>query len=529
MSDAYDGVRSGGDATALLAGLPGALNDVVAQWVATQPDHPAVVDETGAWSYASLGRAVAAASSLLHEAGLRAGDRLLVLGENCRAMVALILAASALRAVAVPLNPKLSAQEIDAIRAHADARLAAYCIASGAGTRAHAERHGAVEHEHSEVGGFALAASGTDPVPSAADVALMIYTSGSSGQPKGVELTHRNLLFMAAASGAIRRLTPVDRLYVVLPLSHIVALSVLMLGGLMHGATLQIAARFTPRGLRDALAQDGVTILLATPALITLLVEHGRLLPPLQAPRLRIVSVSGAPLDGTTKTAAEAFFRLPLHHGYGITECAPTIAQMRLEDPRADLSVGRLLPGVTARLIRPDGTPAAPGESGELHVRGPNVMRGYFRAPAETAASVDAEGWFNTGDLARFEGENLFIVGRTKELVIRFGFNVYPAEVEAAISAHPAVRACAVIGHATGREEELLAFVEPADGVTSGAAELMRHAAARLAPYKRPSQILFMDNIPRTTSGKLHKQALRTWADSNLPSVTGPSMRTAST
>src|SRR5262249_53890361 len=138
---------------------------------------------------------------------------------------------------------------------------------------------------------------------------------------------------------------------------------------------------------------------------------------------------------------------------YGITECAPGISGVRAEAPRRDTSVGPILPGIEVRLISTTGT-AADGEVGELHVRGPNLMKGYYRAPQATAAAIDPDGWFNTGDLARFEGEALFIVGRTKELIIRSGFNVYPAEVEAVLNAHPAVVQSAVVGRAVDGNEE---------------------------------------------------------------------------
>jgi long-subunit acyl-CoA synthetase (AMP-forming) len=131
-------------------------------------------------------------------------------------------------------------------------------------------------------------------------------------------------------------------------------------------------------------------------------------------PALRWTGTCGAPLDPAIKAAAERLFGMPLHNGYGITECAPTIAQTRIEDPRTDCSAGRVLPGVAAKIVRLDGAPAEPGETGELWVPGPNVMQGYYKAPAETAAVLDAEGWFNTGDLVRFDGAYLFILGRTK-------------------------------------------------------------------------------------------------------------------
>ncbi len=181
--------------------------------------------------------------------------------------------------------------------------------------------------------------------------------------------------------------------------------------------------------------------MLGAPAMFSLLVEYAKLkgLKSLQLPELRIIASASAPLYAPLKSAVESLFGLVLHNGYGVTECSPTIAQTRIEAPRDDISVGPVFPGVEIKLVQPDGNPVANDEVGELRVRGPNVMKGYYRAPDETAAAIDADGWFNTRDLARLEGGNLFIVGRTKELIVHFGFNVYPAEIEAVLNAHPDV------------------------------------------------------------------------------------------
>jgi acyl-CoA synthetase (AMP-forming)/AMP-acid ligase II len=241
----------------------------------------------------------------------------------------------------------------------------------------------------------------------------------------------------------------------------------------------------------------------------------------LKLPSLRIISCSGAPLPAAIKSSVETLFGLPLHHGYGITECSPNIAQVRPDvPPRTDNSVGPMFPGVEAQLVGGDGQPVPAGEVGELRVRGPNIMKGYYRAPEETAAAIDAEGWFNTRDLARFEDGNLFIVGRTKDLIIRFGFNVYPAEVETVLNAHPAVAQSAVIGRSTGQDEEIVAFVQPSSGSRLTEIELAAYLAERLAPYKRPSHILFISTMPMTPSGKIAKADLAKMAEKTIAEKT---------
>ena len=204
-------------------------------------------------------------------------------------------------------------------------------------------------------------------------------------------------------------------------------------------------------------------------------------------------------------------------NAYGITECAPGISGVRAEAPRADCSVGTILPGIEVRLMGRDGMAVANGEVGELHARGPNVMRGYYRAPEATAAAIDQDGWFNTGDLARFEGEALFIVGRTKELIIRSGFNVYPAEVEAVLSAHPAVVQSAVVGRAVQANEEVVAYVQLLAGSATTVEELMVHASRHLTAYKRPSEIIVLEALPVSSTGKILKHRLAAAAAAGKP------------
>ena len=224
-------------------------------------------------------------------------------------------------------------------------------------------------------------------------------------------------------------------------MSHVVGFSVVLLGTLLSGGTLYLSPRFDPMTARMTLEKHGLTVVLGTPAMFALFLEFAKLkgITSLKLPSLRIISASGAPLQPGLKAAVEKLFGLVLHNGYGITECSPTIAQTRVEAPRQDISVGPVFPGVEVKIVGPDQRPVDKGDVGELWVRGPNVMKGYYRAPEETASAINGELWFNTRDLARLEDGNLFIVGRTKELIVRRGFNIYPAEVEAVLNAHPAV------------------------------------------------------------------------------------------
>ena len=218
--------------------------------------------------------------------------------------------------------------------------------------------------------------------------------------------------------------------------------------------------------------------------------------------------VAGAPLDLTLKSRIEAMYGIPLLNGYGITECSPTISSVRPKQPKNDQTVGPFVSGVEGRVAKLDGSIAMAGEVGELHVRGPNVMLGYYLAPDLTAAAIDSDGWFKTGDLARIDNDCLYIVGRAKEMIIRSGFNVYPAEVEAVINSHPAVIQSAVVGKPVPGNEEVIAFVQLQANSVTNVDDLVGYINPLLAPYKRPSQIIKLETLPATSTGKILKSKL---------------------
>ena len=322
-------------------------------------------------------------------------------------------------------------------------------------------------------------------------------------------LSHENLMISAATTAHFRKLDARDQVYVVLPISHIVGISLLAMT-LMVGGTVRLVSKYDPAALAKAIAEGGVTVLNGVPATYQRLLEHKVLSGAEKLDRgvLRLIAVAGAPLDLALKSRVEAEFGLPLSNGYGITECSPGISGVRFDAPRTDNAVGTLLPGVEARIRTVDGIPLGNGEVGELHVRGRNIMRGYYRAPDLTAKAIDSEGWFNTGDLARFEGDYLYIVGRTKEMIIRSGFNVYPAEVEAVLNAHKDVVQSAVVGRPVDGNEEVVAFVQLIRGSKTATEDLLDFLKHQLAAYKRPSEIILLDAMPATSTGKILKHKL---------------------
>ncbi|MBV9695277.1 MAG: AMP-binding protein, partial [Alphaproteobacteria bacterium] len=421
------------------------VDDIVPHWAQRTPDAIALKEPGRVWTYAELDALIRKTAMLLAERGVRGGDRVMILCENCCGAVALYFACTRLDAWPIVVNNKLSEREIEDIRAHSGARLVlrvngksdlAACIAS-------AEPNARCAPEPPE-----------DVAEN--DVAALVYTSGSTGKPKGVMLSHASLMFVAAATAKARALVPEDHVQAVLPVSHILGLTGVLLGSFYAGACVHLVPRFDPAASLKALKDDGLSVIIGTPSMYAMLAEYAarKGATPIPAPRLRLISSAGAPLDMPTKAAAEAAFAMPLHNGYGMTECGPTLTLTPLDAPRADCGIGRLLPGIEAR-IAGDGV-------GELFVRTPGMMTGYYKAPEETVAVLDAEGWLRTGDLARFDGESWFIEGRAKEMIIRFGFNVYPAEIEGVLNAHPTVARAAVIGRMKDGNEDILAFVHAA-------------------------------------------------------------------
>jgi acyl-CoA synthetase (AMP-forming)/AMP-acid ligase II len=500
------------------APMPRRIHEAFLPWAASHAERSALIDGDRTITYGELGGIVEAVAERLRQAGVRAGDRVLLVAENSVALAVCILAVSRLDAWSASVNARLSGREIDNFLAHSGARRALYFSAVSPQAKAHGEARSAQPVEWPGIGGLMLGALNEAAVPEAVahdgavQVAAMVYTSGTTGAPKAVMLTHANLMFVGTNTTRMRRMTPEDVVYGVLPLSHVYGLSSLLMASLLSGAALRLVPRFQVGDLVQALADGGITVLHGAPAMYAKLVEWREVKGvPVSAPRLRVAQSGGAPLTLPLKQGFERMFGMPLQNGYGMTEASPSICQTRLDAPRTDCSVGQAIPHIEIKL---NGAENDADGIGELWVRGPNVMKGYYRAPELTAETITDDGWLRTGDLARIEADGaVFIVGRSKELIIRSGFNVYPIEVEQVLNAFPEVVQSAVVGREVDGNEEVVAFIEPSQGASIDMDKLRAHLKANLSPYKMPSEIVVLEHLPAAATGKVLKKELQRMAE----------------
>ena len=497
--------------------LPDRISQAVLSRARRQPSHPCLVDSERTLDYAGLVSAIEECKTFLTGHQVGPGDRVLLIAENSITLVAFMMATSELNAWAVPVNSRLTDYEIRNIADDCQPRIIIYTTAVSVTAAQHAD---AMNHSlttslptagtfrHSDIQTDAVA----EPVSAAAEeqVFALIYTSGTTGKPKGVMLTHGNVLFAATQSGSIRHLSTDSFVYAALPMSHSFGLTSCALATLIYGGSLYLEPKFSAATCLQTLLQGGITLFMGVPPMYNSLIDEiKRQGVNISELKLTYLFIGGASLDMETKRYIEGVFGMPLHNGYGLTETSPTVAALPYYVQLNNLSCGPAIPGIEVKLIDPDGNEIHDGEIGELWTRGPHVMKGYYNKPELTAQVLQDDGWLNTQDLARMdENKNLFIVGRTKELIIRSGFNVYPAEVEAAINEHDSVLQSAVVGVKSDNNESVVAFVQLSKGLYASDEELREFCKERLSPYKVPSTFVFLDTLPASGTGKILKASL---------------------
>jgi len=453
-------------------------------------------------------RAVDRLAARMQHAGVTPGQRVLIVSENDVATPLLLIAAQRMGAWPALANARVAPAELAAMRQCVSPRLTIYATEASPAAASLAtpdcvpwvdEDAGVLQVEAGEDGGA------TAPVQQGDDVGLLLFTSGTTGQAKAVMWSHTGLVRLGRVLAQTRATTAGAAVQCAGPLSHIMGIANLM-AALYVGATLQLMPRLDPEALVAAILAGEVTHVSLVPTAYQRLCDHLESCGLMLVDKgLRYISSGGAPLDESLKARVERLFGLRLVNGYGMTECAPgSRTRPDIESP-ADC-IGWPEPGVEMKVD------ATAGETvGELLMKTSTKMLGYFGAPGETAAVIRDDGWVATGDLATQLPDGSFrIVGRRKEMIIRSGFNVYPAEVEGALLSLPGVSQAAVVGLPTrDGNEEVVAFVRMQANSAGEFALLGERLAALLAPYKRPSRIESVDEFPLGPTGKIAKRLLR--------------------
>jgi acyl-CoA synthetase (AMP-forming)/AMP-acid ligase II len=362
--------------------------------------------------------------------------------------------------------------------------------------------------------------SSTAPEPSPAldpadDVAALPYSSGTTGVPKGVMLTHRSIATNLAQLAPVMPMGPGDRILAVLPFFHIYGLTALMNAPLRQGATVVVLSRFELDTFLSAIEKHRITGLYVAPPIVLALAKH----PAVEGydlSSLQYVISAAAPLDaGLAQACARRLGLPPVGQAYGMTELSPGTHVVPLAEKNPPPgAVGKLIPSTQMRIVSLDdpARDAGPGEHGEIAIRGPQVMKGYLGRPEATAAMIDADGWLHTGDIGHTDGDGwLFVVDRVKELIKYKGFQVAPAELEALLLTHPGIADAAVVGVYDDENNEVpKAFVVRAAGAPDLTADEVRaYVAGRVAPYKKVRRVEFIDGVPRAASGKILRRQLR--------------------
>ncbi|OLE27872.1 MAG: p-hydroxycinnamoyl-CoA synthetase [Catenulispora sp. 13_1_20CM_3_70_7] len=489
-------------------------NEGLGSWPARRarktPRRTALIHQDLAVSYAELHARTTRLAHALRAAGVRHGDRVAYLGPNHPSFLETLFAAGLLGAIFVPLNTRLAAPEIAYQLADSGAKALLYAPTCGALVEGLdvANRFTVGDAAYEEL----LAAASEEPVDVPVpldDIAVIMYTSGTTGRPKGAMLTHGNLTWNAVNVLIDHDLTADEVALVSAPLFHTAGLNMLTLPVLLKGGTCVIVPAFDPGGTFDLIKRHRITFMFGVPAMFDQIARHPQW-PGADLSSLRILTCGGSPVP-TSLIAAYQERGLAFLQGYGLTEAAP--GTLFLDAEHAVTKAGSA--GVPhffsdVRVVKPDLTPVDPGETGEVVVCGPHVMSGYWGLPEETRA-VLADGWLHTGDAARVDQDGyVTIVDRVKDMIISGGENIYPAKVENALLTHPDIVECAVIGVPDETWGEVgRAVVVCREGAALRAEEVLASLSGRLARYKIPKTVVVADSLPRTASGKLLKGDVR--------------------
>ena len=468
-------------------------------------------------SYRALETASARVAGLLAQRGIGPGERVGVMLPNVPEFAVVYYGVLRAGGVVVPMNPLLKEREVAFYLGDSGARLVfawhGFAEAAEAGAR-----EPGTDCLFVTPGEFARLLSEVEPAAEPLDrapddTAVILYTSGTTGTPKGAELTHSNLTSNVATVVALHSFSERDVLLGALPLFHSFGQTCSMNATIASGATLSLIPRFDAGRALGIIERDGATVFQGVPTMYSALLHHPER-ESFNTSTLRVCVSGGASLPAEVLRGFEEAFGCTLLEGYGLSETSPVASSNRPDRERRPGSVGVPIDGVQIRIVDENGAEVPIGARGEIVIRGPNVMKGYWGRPDATAETI-RDGWFHTGDIGVMDEDGyFFIVDRLKDMIIRGGYNVYPREVEEVLYEHPAVREVAVVGVPDPElGEEVAAAVALKDGAAADEDELRDFVKARVAPYKYPRLISFFPDLPKGPSGKIVKREISLDAD----------------
>ncbi|MGW7259137.1 long-chain-fatty-acid--CoA ligase [Streptomyces sp. NPDC054834] len=479
----------------------------------TYPDHAALRVGTDILSYRALDQVSARMAGLLRDRGVEPGDQVGIMLPNSPEFAIAYFGVLRVGGIVVPMNPLLKSREVAYYLGDSGARLLFARPAFADEVRTGAQQ---VEADAVVVdpGGFdellACAPLAEDVVERHEDdTAVILYTSGTTGQPKGAELTHANLTRNCETVAAeLLHLTSEDVIFGGLPLFHAFGQSCTLNAAVACGACLTLLPRFDAEQALQMLAEHGVTVFAGVPTIFSRLLR-----PPdretYDVSALRLAVSGGAAIPVQVLRDFEAAFGCVVLEGYGLSETSPVASFSRLDAARKPGSIGTPIDGVQMRVVDDSGNEVSKGETGEIAIRGHNVMKGYWQRPEATAAAI-RNGWLHTGDLGRVDQDGYFwIVGREKDMINRGGYKVFPREVEEVLYEHPAVADAAVIGLPNpDLGEEIGAAVVLRPGTATTAEELRDYVKGQVAAYKYPRKVWIVDALPKGATGKILKREI---------------------
>jgi long-chain acyl-CoA synthetase len=489
------------------------MTNLAANLAATAREHgdrPAIKLDGFTATYGQLHAAAGAVAADLAERGIAPGDRVGLVMPNVPAFPVVFYGALLAGAVVVPMNPLLKDREVQYHLSDSGARLV-YFLAAADGNS------GPVPEVARSMGISAVAVPPAGPWTAASapaapalsprgddDTAVLLYTSGTTGQPKGAELTNRNLASNTATmADVVMRMGPSDVIMGCLPLFHVFGLTCGLNAAVRAGACLTLIPRFDPAKALQVVERDHVTIFEGVPTMYAAML-HSPAAATTDMTSLRTCVTGGSAMPAEIMRAFERQFGCEVFEGYGLSETSPVASFNQPTRPRKPGTIGFPIPGCEMRLVDDDGRDVADGAPGEIAIRGENVMKGYWNRPEATAAAIP-DGWFRTGDIATRDSDGYYtIVDRKKDMIIRGGYNVYPREVEECLYEHPAVAEAAVIGIKNLElGEEIGAAVALKPGQEADPEELKAFVRDRLAAYKYPRSLWLVDALPKGPTGKI--------------------------